>query len=398
MSTKWDDNEVVQRFREYLRIPSVHPDPDYSGCVEFLKKMAGELGLPVVVYEFVPKKPVVVMSWVGEQPDEPSILLNSHIDVVPVNEENWLYPPFSAHINEDGYIYARGTQDMKSIGMMHIEAVRKLKEAGVKLKRTFHLSFVPDEEIGGLDGMAKFSESNEFKKLNIGFALDESVSNKDPNEIIAFNSERTSRQITVSCPGQPGHGSLLTSNTAGERLHHIISQFMGFRAQEKKKVEEDGVWIGDVTTINLTQISGGVQINVLPDNLTVSFDIRIAPQVDHDEFEAMLSRWCTEAGSGVTFEYIVKNPQVKSTPLEGNIYWETIQQVVGSFGVKIRCVTCPGATDARYVRRQGIPAINFSPIMNSELLLHCNNETIHVDVYLKGVDIMTEVVRALGDL
>lgn len=32
---------------------------------------------------------------------------------------------------------------MKSIGMMHIEAVRKLKEAGVKLKRTFHLSFVP---------------------------------------------------------------------------------------------------------------------------------------------------------------------------------------------------------------------------------------------------------------
>lgn len=30
MSTKWDDNEVVQRFREYLRIPSVHPDPDYS--------------------------------------------------------------------------------------------------------------------------------------------------------------------------------------------------------------------------------------------------------------------------------------------------------------------------------------------------------------------------------
>lgn len=57
-----------------------------GGCVEFLKKMAGELGLPVVVYEFVPNKPVVVMTWVGEQPDEPSILLNSHIDVVPVNE------------------------------------------------------------------------------------------------------------------------------------------------------------------------------------------------------------------------------------------------------------------------------------------------------------------------
>ncbi|CAH0626768.1 unnamed protein product [Chrysodeixis includens] len=398
MSSKWDDNEVVQRFREYLRLPSVHPDPDYSGCVVFLKKMAEQLGLPVAVHEFVPKKPVVVITWEGQQPDEPSILLNSHIDVVPVSEENWLHPPFSAHISEDGFIYARGTQDMKGIGMMHIEAVRKLKEAGVKLKRTLHLSFVPDEEIGGLNGMGKFSESDEFKKLNIGFALDESVTSSDPNEIIAFNSERTSRQITVSCPGQPGHGSLLTSNTAGERLHYIISQFMTLRAQEKKKLDDGGGWIGDVTTINLTQISGGVQINVLPDILTVSFDIRIAPQVDHDEFEAMILRWCAEAGPDVTFQYIVKNPQVKSTPLDGNMYWEAIQQVVEKLGHKIKCVTCPGATDARYVRRQGIPAINFSPILNSELLLHCNNETIHVDVYLRGIEIMTEVVQALGNL
>lgn len=47
--------------------------------------------------------------------------------------------------------------------------------------------------------MAKFSESDEFNKLNIGFGLDESVSNIDPNEIIAFNSERTSRREFCCC-------------------------------------------------------------------------------------------------------------------------------------------------------------------------------------------------------
>jgi len=35
-------------------------------------------------FQCVPKKPVFVMTWEGKDPTLPSILLNSHIDVVPV--------------------------------------------------------------------------------------------------------------------------------------------------------------------------------------------------------------------------------------------------------------------------------------------------------------------------
>ena len=51
-----------------------------------------------------------------------------------------------------------------------------------------------DEEIGGADGMGTFSESPEFKQLNIGFAIDESAPNPRPTEIMAFHQERTSRR------------------------------------------------------------------------------------------------------------------------------------------------------------------------------------------------------------
>lgn len=44
---------------------------------------------------------------------------------------------------ENGKIYARGTQDMKSVGIQYLEAVRYLKEEGQRFKRTIHLSFVP---------------------------------------------------------------------------------------------------------------------------------------------------------------------------------------------------------------------------------------------------------------
>ena len=44
--------------------------------------------------------------------------------------------------------------------------------------RTVHLTFVPDEEIGGHDGMAAFLETDLFRtKLNVGIALDEGIAN-----------------------------------------------------------------------------------------------------------------------------------------------------------------------------------------------------------------------------
>ncbi|CAH2075524.1 unnamed protein product, partial [Iphiclides podalirius] len=398
MATKWDNDEDLLRLREYLRIRSVHPDIDYYDCVKFLKQQADSLGLSVNVSEPVERKPVVVITWQGTQPDLPAILLNSHMDVVPVYEENWKYPPFEAHVTDDGWIYSRGVQDMKSVGMMHLEAVRRLKQAGVKLKRTVHISFVPDEEIGGTEGMKAFSESQEFLKLNVGFALDESIPSDSPNTFIAHNGERTGRQIKITCKGEPAHGALIVSATAGEKIHYIISKFMELREREKKKYES-GAQLGDVTTINLTQLGGGIQVNVLPEQLSVSFDIRISPHEDHDAFENMILDWCKEAGDNVTMEYYVKNPQVKSTDIgERSNFWKAVHKTVVGMGLGIECVICPGVTDARYVRLRGIPVIGFSPLLNTPLLLHAHNERVHVDEFKRGIDVMEEVVKAVANV
>lgn len=88
----------------------------------------------------------MVLTWKGKDPQLPAILLNSHMDVVPVFEENWSYPPFAAKIDKQGRIYARGAQDMKCVGMQYLAAIRALKKDGVQqLNRTIHISFVPGE-------------------------------------------------------------------------------------------------------------------------------------------------------------------------------------------------------------------------------------------------------------
>ncbi|XP_057184770.1 aminoacylase-1-like [Triplophysa rosa] len=170
--TRSEDTSVTL-FREYLKVKTVHPQPDYDAALRFLERMAEELSLPMKKVEVCPGRVVAIMTWVGTRPELKSVVLNSHTDVVPVYEEHWKYDPFAAVKDAEGNIYGRGTQDMKCVTIQYIEAVRRLKVAGKRFPRTVHLTFVPDEEVGGHQGMETFVKHPEFQKLNIGFALDE---------------------------------------------------------------------------------------------------------------------------------------------------------------------------------------------------------------------------------
>lgn len=113
-------------------------------CIAFLKRQAQQIGLPIEIHHpFDETKPIAIITWLGTDPSLSSIILNSHMDVVPVYEELWTHPPFGADMDENGRIFARGSQDMKSVGMQYLGAINALKSKGVRLKRTIHITFVP---------------------------------------------------------------------------------------------------------------------------------------------------------------------------------------------------------------------------------------------------------------
>lgn len=173
LSAVADDQAIVARFQEYLRINTVQPTPDYYKAVDFIISQAKPLSLESQTIEFVKGKPLLLLKWVGSAPTLPALLLNSHTDVVPFEESKWTHHPLHAHMDHQGDIYARGSQDMKCVGMQYLEAIRKLQASGFRPIRSVYLSFVPDEEIGGHDGAEKFAESQLFKSLNIAIVLDE---------------------------------------------------------------------------------------------------------------------------------------------------------------------------------------------------------------------------------
>ncbi|XP_063850522.1 aminoacylase-1-like [Scylla paramamosain] len=395
------EEQAVTNFREYIRINTMHPDPNYGPCTEFLKRQGKELGAKVQVIEFAPASPTVILTLPGSDPSLPSILLNSHTDVVPVFPEHWKYDPFSAHKDENGDIYGRGTQDMKCVGMQYIEALKKLqKEGRGKFLRTIHLSFVPDEEVSGFKGMMLFVKSEAFRKLNVGFALDEGYANEG-EEFFVFYGERSPWNLYVKCPGQPGHGSQFLKDNAGEKMRKVVNSFLDFRDQEEQRLAADpSLNLGDVITVNLTKVQGGVQFNVIPAEITLGFNIRVPPTTDFDELEGRMKGWCREAGADVTMEFDTQTKIPQTTCVEDgkSAWWDAFAGACKKENIKLMKRIFPAATDSRYLRSVGIPALGFSPMNHTPLLLHDHNEFLNENIFMRGIQIYTSIIPAVANL
>lgn len=66
--------------------------------------------------------------------------------------------------------------------------------------------------------------------------------------------------------------------------------------------------------------------------------------------------------------------------------------------MKTKVQVFPGGTDSRYIRASGIPAIGFSPMNFTPVLLHDNDEFLKADIYLKGIEIYTEIISSVANL
>lgn len=394
-----EENVSVTRFRDYLRIKSVQPDPDYDGCVDFFRKYADEIGLDFQVIEPLPNHPFVIISWRGTNEKLPSIILHSHMDVVPVFPEHWTHDPFAADKDEKGNIYARGSQDMKCVGIQYMEAIRGLKNSGVRLLRTVHVTWSTDEEVGSYRGMAKAVEHPVFKQLNHAFSLDEGLA--FPDDVYrVYYGERNKTWLKVTCNGCPGHGSKFIQNTAAEKFTIVVNNMLDFREKEHTKLKMNpNLCLGDVTTVNLTKIEGGVQTNVVPASMTAYFDIRVPPTVDKEEFLKKIDAMIKAAGPGVTYEWPIFTWITNVTSISPNDkWWKAFFNAMKKMDLKFKTEILGNGTDSCYLRNLGYPALGFSPMIHTPQLLHDHDEYLNEGIFLDGVAIYQSLITDIANV
>ncbi|OMH86033.1 Aminoacylase-1 [Zancudomyces culisetae] len=281
----------------------------------------------------------------------------------------------------------------------YLEALREIKNSGVQLRRNVYAVYAPDEEIGGKDGVGSLIETKEFEELNAGFDIDESGPSPLPIAIL-MTSERLTTQVRFTAHGNTGHGSQFIEGTAIEKLLPVINTVMALREQEYKKYNALGenrlALQGQVTSVNLTMLEGGKQQNVVPATFSVTFDIRVTPKQDIVEFKKMLSDLAEKHGVECHFINPENRNPVTEWDSESN-FFKCIDNVCAKHNVTYKNIICPGATDARYIRRKGIPAVGFCPLLGHPLLAHDHDEYVREPEYLKAIRVYVDLISELAN-
>lgn len=135
------DMQLVELCRELIRRPSVSGEE--RAAAEFLRDTMEKLGYDQVEID---RYGSVLGRIHGKRPG-PTVLMDGHIDTVPVEDPGaWRHDPFAAQI-ENGRIYGRGASDMKgSVASMVLAAARFAAGAGRDFAGTAAVSCSVHEE------------------------------------------------------------------------------------------------------------------------------------------------------------------------------------------------------------------------------------------------------------
>lgn len=145
-SAEWLAMEPVRLLRDYVRIETTAQNGEKEGAL-FLKRLLDCEGIASELVCPEPGRCNLLARLPGKR-REGSLLLLNHIDVVPTFASLWKEaPPFEGTIRR-GYLYGRGSYDMKSLGLAQLLALRELKRRGIVPETDILFLAEADEETG----------------------------------------------------------------------------------------------------------------------------------------------------------------------------------------------------------------------------------------------------------
>ncbi|HUI60136.1 MAG TPA: M20/M25/M40 family metallo-hydrolase, partial [Steroidobacteraceae bacterium] len=155
------------------------------------------------------------------------VLLIGHLDVVEARREDWTTDPFR-FVEQDGYFYGRGTQDMKSGDAIMMATLIRLKKEGFHPSRDIILALTADEESGSSNGV-EWLLKNHRELVDAEFVLnhDGNSITSDHGKPLFFEVDGTEKVygdylLTVTNPG--GHSSLPVPDNAIYQLAAALTR------------------------------------------------------------------------------------------------------------------------------------------------------------------------------
>ena len=263
---------AVQLTRELLAFNTINPPGNEQACAYFVGKILEDAGFKVETYEFADGRTNLI-AHVNLQKDSLPICFTGHLDVVPLGTQEWQKDPFGGEI-ENGKIYGRGSSDMKSgIAAIVLAAARlaslKNSQAGI------YLVITGGEETGCIG--AKHLAQLPGMLHNVGALVV-----AEPTSNYPLIGHKGALWLECITKGVTAHGS-----TPEQGVNAIYKAAKAVSLLEQFSFNDSHPILGK-PTLNVGTISGGININSVPDLARIKVDIRTIPgQINQELFDQL---------------------------------------------------------------------------------------------------------------
>ncbi|MBP2218005.1 ArgE/DapE family deacylase [Arthrobacter sp. CAN_C5] len=301
-----------------------------------------------------------------------SLILNGHIDVVPTGpEDTWSRSPWDAEI-KDGWMYGRGSGDMKAGLAANLFAFDALRAAGLAPAAVIHMQSVVEEECTGNGSLAA---------LQRGYTA-EAVIIPEPEENMLVRANVGVIWFKVRVSGKPTHvREMATGFNAIDAAYTVMGDLR--ELQDKWNADKGSHrYFEDLDhpiNFNIGMISGGDWPSSVPS--WCEFDVRAAlyPGVTAADAWAQIENCLQDSTSGAEVSAVRSGFFSEGYVLEEGSDAEGVlasshQEV---FGSALESFTTPGYLDGRvFTLYGGIPALVYGPVSEA---IHGFDERVHVE-------------------
>jgi acetylornithine deacetylase/succinyl-diaminopimelate desuccinylase-like protein len=367
------------------------------------------------------------------------VLYLCHLDVVEAKPEDWTRDPF--RLTEDnGWLYGRGTIDMKGQDAAVLAALLRLKSEGFIPQREIVVAFTADEEAGGERNGVDWllTEHRDLVDADLVINPDGGESGMKGGRRLYVGvqtSEKMSMAFEAEVTDKGGHSSRPTADNPIYRLSEGLVRLSKFRFPAhltdttrqyfaRRATIETGSTRSDMlaaartppdpaalerlsavvetnillrTTCTATLIDGGHAQNALPQRARATLQCRIIPSESQDSVRDTLARVLDDP----TIKISVITPATPSpeSPLSGNIL-PTVEKVVHELwpDVVILPQMGAGASDSKYTRLVGMPSYGIDGMFDDldDGRAHGRDERIGVAAFGQEVDFTYRLMREVS--
>ena len=348
------NNAVLDLVKTLIARPSVTPDD--QGCQTILAERLTAAGF---ICETIEGGGVTNL-WARRGTARPVAVFAGHTDVVPTGPEGmWTSPPFKP-TERDGYLYGRGTADMKSSIAAFLVASEEFVEANPDHQGSIAFLITSDEEGPAEHGTIKVCEALKARDEQLDYCIVGEPTSTTTLGDVCKNGRRGSLSGRLVVKGVQGH--VAYPHLARNPVH----QFAPALAEIVNIRWDEGNAYFPPTTFQVSNFHSGTgATNVIPSEAIVQFNFRFSTATTPDELKKRIHDVLDKHDLEYTIDWTLGGEPFL-TP-RGELSAALTLAIEAEMGRTPELSTTGGTSDGRFIAKICPQVIEFGPI----------NATIH---------------------